>query len=281
MYGTYPGARTRRLLIGGAAAAIMTFAASHAIGEPCSAPAFHKAAAKNAISLTHYKGPVYSVIETGWQTYVPQIQNSLDTACAPDSEGFAQEIASFQKNAGVQATGIVDRATLVAFRRRWQSARTLYNLAARSPCPFTGRNDLVRIAPEYDLGANDPRLAAEAYTAWKRMRDAAVADGIIADTSDVLKIVAAYRSPERAAELKRRNPNSAAQGLCSVHISGFAVDLNVGHAPGFDPISSKPANRLWQSQQPVYRWLVANAGRFGFVNYVYEPWHWEYAGTTP
>ncbi len=31
-------------------------------------------------------------------------------------------------------------------------------------------------------------------------------------------------------------------------------------------------------QTPAYRWLLANARRFGFVNYVFEPWHWEWTG---
>jgi LAS superfamily LD-carboxypeptidase LdcB len=35
------------------------------------------------------------------------------------------------------------------------------------------------------------------------------------------------------------------------------------------------------SGTPAYRWLVANAGRFGFVNYVFEPWHWEWTGEAP
>ena len=32
---------------------------------------------------------------------------------------------------------------------------------------------------------------------------------------------------------------------------------------------------------PAYRWLVANADRFGFVNYPFEPWHWEWTGEPP
>jgi D-alanyl-D-alanine carboxypeptidase len=32
------------------------------------------------------------------------------------------------------------------------------------------------------------------------------------------------------------------------------------------------------ARSPLYRWMVVNAGRFGFVNYAYEPWHWEWTG---
>ena len=31
------------------------------------------------------------------------------------------------------------------------------------------------------------------------------------------------------------------------------------------------------SEIKVIRWLVANGHRFGFHNYPFEPWHWEWA----
>ena len=49
-------------------------------------------------------------------------------------------------------------------------------------------------------------------------------------------------------------------------------------APGYPPESSDDANRLYESRTPAYLWLVANAGRFGFVSYPFEPWHWEWTG---
>ena len=35
-------------------------------------------------------------------------------------------------------------------------------------------------------------------------------------------------------------------------------------------------SREHMARTATYRWLVLNAERFGFVPYVYEPWHWEY-----
>jgi LAS superfamily LD-carboxypeptidase LdcB len=32
---------------------------------------------------------------------------------------------------------------------------------------------------------------------------------------------------------------------------------------------------------PTYQWLVAHAHRYGFVNYPFEPWHWEWTGEAP
>jgi LAS superfamily LD-carboxypeptidase LdcB len=42
--------------------------------------------------------------------------------------------------------------------------------------------------------------------------------------------------------------------------------------------STADANRLAMSKTPAYRWLVLNAPRYGFLNYAFEPWHWEWVG---
>jgi LAS superfamily LD-carboxypeptidase LdcB len=55
----------------------------------------------------------------------------------------------------------------------------------------------------------------------------------------------------------------------------------VGQAPGFGPDSSADPNRLAMTHGAAYRWLLANAGRFGFLNYPFEPWHWEWTGEAP
>ncbi|MGK7915756.1 MAG: D-alanyl-D-alanine carboxypeptidase family protein [Prochloraceae cyanobacterium] len=62
----------------------------------------------------------------------------------------------------------------------------------------------------------------------------------------------------------------------STHHSGRTVDIEVGHAPGFNTANSKPENVKWQRKQAPYRWMVCNAHRFGFHPYLREPWHWEY-----
>jgi LAS superfamily LD-carboxypeptidase LdcB len=59
------------------------------------------------------------------------------------------------------------------------------------------------------------------------------------------------------------------------------MDLDLGAASGFGPDSTDDANRLFISRGAAYRWMVANAGRFGFVNYPFEPWHWEWTGEAP
>ena len=77
------------------------------------------------------------------------------------------------------------------------------------------------------------------------------------------------------------NCDGIVRARCSAHRTGLAADMYVGQAPGFGPDSSADPNRLFMTRTPTYRWLVANARRFGFVNYPFEPWHWEWTGESP
>ena len=108
---------------------------------------------------------------------------------------------------------------------------------------------------------------------------ARAADPRIAADRQTLTIVSAFRSPAYdAARCSGGRCNGIAKARCSAHRTGTAVDLYVGAVPGHSPVDSDDANRLYLSQTPTYRWLVKNAGRYGFVNYVFEPWHWEWVG---
>ena len=62
--------------------------------------------------------------------------------------------------------------------------------------------------------------------------------------------------------------------------TGPAVDLYVGQLAGLGVDNTSAASRLHMARSPTYRWLVKNAGRFGFTPYVYEPWHWEWVSPT-
>ena len=130
------------------------------------------------------------------------------------------------------------------------------------------------------------KLERETYAAYKRMIAAASKDlgreirftrnGELAAGEKYLRIVSAYRSPEYQAELRRKQPGAsrAALAVHSPHNTGQALDLYVGG----EPVSTKDVNRLMQIKTPAYRWLVKKARKYGFVNYFYEPWHWEYVG---
>jgi D-alanyl-D-alanine carboxypeptidase len=126
------------------------------------------------------------------------------------------------------------------------------------------------------------KLHHSAMLAWKRMKEAARAEGIH------LYIVSAFRSIARQLEIiegKRKNGLSdeeifrvsALPGF-SEHHTGRALDLNT---PEF------PALEEEFEDSRAFQWLIQNAGQFGFeLSYPrenkygisYEPWHWFYKG---
>ena len=74
------------------------------------------------------------------------------------------------------------------------------------------------------------------------------------------------------------NCDGVRRAACSPHRTGTAIDIHVGHVAGMGVDSTDPLSRRHMAQGPAYRWLVANASRFGFTPYVFEPWHWEWTG---
>jgi D-alanyl-D-alanine carboxypeptidase len=117
------------------------------------------------------------------------------------------------------------------------------------------------------------RLAAQA---WSRLVEAARADGI---AEPLLLPVSGYRSGAHQERLWRRalarygSPEVARRWVAppgsSAHQSGRAIDFHLGGR-------NDSANIARLRQTPAYRWLAANARRFGFYPYEQEPWHWEY-----
>lgn len=104
------------------------------------------------------------------------------------------------------------------------------------------------------------RLRADAAAAFLRM-----------DAERDLCITDSYRSYPEQVSVYRRKPGLAAVPGTSNHGLGIALDLGCG------------AERFGSD---TYRWLKANAPRFGWVHPSWaepggsmpEPWHWEYVG---
>lgn len=117
------------------------------------------------------------------------------------------------------------------------------------------------------------RLAADA---WAALTAAARADGIAAP---LLEPTSGYRSVARQQELfdaavARYGSEAEARRWVakpggSPHHSGRAIDCWMG-------TSNDSRNVDTQRDTDVWRWLDANAERFGFYPYPAEPWHWEY-----
>lgn len=255
--------------------------ASSSRSENANLKAFTAAAAANGSTLSTLSWPFGAKVQRGWEIYVPLISKAIGTDEEPGSLEFAAELAEWQKRKGLPGTGVMDDATMKAFVSFWQSQRL-----GKSTTPASETLMSAPISDFWDPGrdANMLQLEKMTYAAYKRMLAQAAKDldgqlkftrdGELAPGEKFLRIVSAYRSPEYQAALRKREPNAGRAALAknSPHFTGQALDIYVGG----DPVTTKDANRLLQVQTPAYKWLVKNAGKFGFYPYFYEPWHWEY-----
>jgi D-alanyl-D-alanine carboxypeptidase len=245
--------------------------------------AFGPAAEANAVSLSTLPLTPFGRPELGWAIYAPAIGREIHTACAADTRAFAFALARWQFAHGLTGHGAVDTDTFAAMKEIWQARRPFVVLRKAGICPEPPTR-LADLTPEESRLDKVVRLRPRALTALRRMVTAARRDvPEIAADPDLLTVFSGYRDP--ADDAARCATELNCQGLvraeCSSHRTGLAIDLILGAAPGFEDDSSVDANRLYQSRTPAYRWLVANARRFGFINYVFEPWHWEWTGEKP
>jgi D-alanyl-D-alanine carboxypeptidase len=140
---------------------------------------------------------------------------------------------------------------------------------------------LRKIDEDYVLsGKSEQYFHAQAVEKLEDMLEAAKEDG------HDIKVSSAYRSFDEQSELKGQytqiygsgaNTFSADQGY-SEHQLGTTLDLTT---PGVGGAYTSFATT------EAYKWLLANAHRFGFILsypenntfYVFEPWHWRFVGT--
>jgi len=131
-----------------------------------------------------------------------------------------------------------------------------------------------------DVFGRPQRLAPAAAQAWMQIQKEASKQGI------TLQLVSAYRSIDYQAEIIARKLSagealsdilkvSAAPGF-SEHHTGNAVDVTTEGVEALDEAFD---------ETECFRWLLAYAGKFGFVltyprdnpfGIAYEPWHWCY-----
>jgi LAS superfamily LD-carboxypeptidase LdcB len=268
-----------------AAGILVAVFASRAWGatSPCEiGPA--AAAAKNAASFDTLKWAPFERAESGWDVYEPLIAQEINTACPAVSPGFAARVAVWKKQHALPDTGVLDPATFAQMKRVWQQRRP-FVIASRKSCPpAPPQAELVQATPAESYGRKQVFLRPQALAAYRRMLAAARSEQhALASDPKLFTIFSGYRSPDYDAArcASQNNCQGIVRARCSAHRTGFAMDLYLGHAPGFAPDSSADANRLYLSRSIGYRWLVRNASRFGFVNYAFEPWHWEWTGTPP
>ena len=245
---------------------------------------FAEAAARNTALKYELSWAFGGKQQRGWYLYTPLISQMLEMDGEAAGPEFASALSRWQAAAGLRPTGVLDGETLYHMVSTWQGAR-LKNKEYATP------DRLLQAPPSdfYDPTRADAlrQVERQTYAAYKRMVAAAAADpslglkvtaeGELAPEEKFLKIVSSFRSREHQASLRAQSPGSGRAGLAlnSPHFTGRALDLYVGG----EPVETRDSNRALQVQTPAYRWLVANAGRFGFRPYYYEPWHWEYVGT--
>ena len=179
----------------------------------------------------------------------------------------------------------MDEATFQVIKTKWQNARPYVLLRASGVCPDPPADAMLGTMRADDaFPGKTLQMRKKALKALHRMLSAAHVDvPSAARGPDRLVAFSAFRSPAYDADRCAREGNCDGVGraTCSAHRTGLAVDLVLGAAPGFAVDSSADANRLYQTRTRAYRWLVDNAHRFGFVNYPFEPWHWEWTGQAP
>ena len=168
------------------------------------------------------------------------------------------------------------------------------------PLGINDRGDVVGLNESPDEAATWPN-AAEEWTAMSAggstrldlvtVRGITVNAAIAGPVGELLAAAQAdgltftgggYRSPERQVELRRQHcgtsyyavdempssqcsPPTARPGR-SMHERGLAIDFNCGG----ELVDSR--------SDPCFRWLDANAARYGLVNLPSEPWHWSVNG---
>lgn len=132
------------------------------------------------------------------------------------------------------------------------------------------------------------RLRAEVVADLRRLLDAAAADLATAGT---LRAASCHRGlawqesvfcAEVHDDPQMRAISVAPPGH-SEHATGYALDFAIRPSPNCPDIEACMA------ALPAWRWLVANAARFGFEQSFpvgskqgvkWEPWHWRWVGTT-
>ncbi len=253
--------------------------------EHCSADAaFAAAATANAASVTGAAWSAFGRPELGWEIYAPLVAREIGTKCPPDTPGFAKALAAWQRGGQVGSGGVMDEPTLQRLRLVWLARRPFVAAMAHGCPPPPSPDGLAWAAPEEGFQGKLVQLRPAALAAYRALVAAARADiPEVAANHRLLTIFSGYRDPvaDAAACATTVTCGTITRARCSAHRTGLAVDLYLGAEPGSPPELSEDSNRLYQSRSAAYRWMVDNAARFGFVNYPFEPWHWEWTGEAP
>lgn len=247
---------------------------------------FARAAAANTAGLRTLPLSAFGRAEEGWEIYMPLVADEIGAAPVPEGVDFAAALARWQRAHGLPADGIMSAETFTALRDALQARRPFLRAraAARTqpggaaPCPDPpDEATLEWTTPEESWGARPNRARPGTLAAWRRMRAAAAREHAL-ESPLSMQMFSGYRSPayDAARCATEGTCDNVRRATCSAHRTGLAMDVVLD---GVRPVdSTSQADRLRLSRSSTYRWMVRNARRFGFVNYPFEPWHWEWTG---
>jgi hypothetical protein len=244
---------------------------------------FADAATRNADTLDSLDWAPFGAQEKGWAVYEFMLNQTLGTTCGAGTPNFAQALAAFQARFNLPADGVFTTGTFDVVKGVWQEERAFVMSRVAGVCPEAPPASALIAVPKEDetFDREDRTVRADAFAAYQKLLAAARAESsaIRADPK-ALTIFSGFRSPESDAVRceTERNCDGTHRASCSSHRTGAALDLNMGWLSGDHADDASLANRMMQTRTPAYKWMVKNAARFGFVNYPYEPWHWEYVG---
>ena len=196
-------------------------------------------------------------------------------------------LAAWEGAHGLVASGALDAAALQTFKGIWQERRPFVMLRLADVCPPPPADSRSRNA-----GAAGDCRRRQAGAASQNHGGGAAAHGgggagggAGADGRSPVahRLLRVSQPGLRRRPLRQREqlPGPGARQLFGApHRSrrrsrcGVRARLSAGRLGGFQPPRPDERPRLSLAGQ-------RNAGRFGFVNYAFEPWHWEWTGEAP
>ncbi|MFC3067808.1 D-alanyl-D-alanine carboxypeptidase family protein [Phenylobacterium soli] len=256
--------------------------ASASAPQACDPPAWRAAAQANARSLATLAWSPFGRAESGWRIYAAAVGRLIGSTCPPDTAGFAAAYGRWQQGQTLAPDGVFKPEEFERMKNRMALERPFVQFTSKGLCPGPPPPQALEAATAAEgYGGKVVSLRRGALAAYRRMVADARADGAVAGADD-FKLISGYRGPEEeAARCADGGCNTVSKASCSAHRTGLAADIFLGRAAGSDPVSTDEANRKAIVATPAYRWLVTHADRYGFLNYPFEPWHWEWTGEPP
>ena len=244
-------------------------------------PPLARAAEANVAGLQLLPVSPFGRAETGWEIYMPLVAAEIGADPVPQGVGFAAALARWQHEHGLAGDGVFTPDTLTRIRNDMQARRPfLRERTAKGPCPDAPDEwSLAWTTEAESWGARTNAARPAVLAAWRRMREAARRDGAL-ESPLSLQVFSGFRSPVYDAGrcAQTGNCDGVRRASCSAHRTGLTLDLVLDGRRPVD--STAQPDRLRLSRSSTYRWMLKNARRFGFVNYPFEPWHWEWTGET-